>query len=129
MGNTSRPTANPYLAILVAWLFPGAGHAVLGRWGRAGIFAALVLAFALLGCQLDGRLYTLDNAQRFLHYVAVGGAVGIGPIYFVLDQGIGYHGDPAAPGYEYGTAFLITASLMGWLLILDVWDIARGLKE
>ena len=129
MGNPVRPTANPYLAAILSWVFPGMGHAYLGRWGRAVIFAVLVLAFVLLGCQLDGRLYTLDNAQRWLHYVAVVGALGIGPLYFVLDLGIRYQGDPAAAGYEYGTAFLITASLMSWLLILDVWDIAMGLKE
>lgn len=129
MGNSDRPVANPFLAVLVAWLFPGAGHALLGRWGRAAIFAVLVLTFAIVGCQLEGRLYTLDNAQRFLHYMAVFGAVGIGPTYFVLDQGFEYQGDPAAAGFEYGTAFLITASLMAWLLILDVWDIARGYKE
>ncbi len=34
-----------------------------------------------------------------------------------------------APGYEYGTAFLLTAGLMNWLLVLDVLDIARGRKE
>ena len=33
-----------------------------------------------------------------------------------------------APGFEYGTAFLLTAALMNLLLILDAWDIARGRK-
>jgi hypothetical protein len=32
-------------------------------------------------------------------------------------------------GYEYGTAFLLTAGLMNLLLVLDVWDIVRGKKE
>ena len=34
-----------------------------------------------------------------------------------------------AAGYEYGTAFLLTAGLMNLLLVLDAWDIARGKKE
>lgn len=117
------------LAIGLAWLVPGAGHAFLGRWGRALLFLVLVLAFVFLGYSLDGRLYTFDNAQRLLHRVATLGAYGVGFPYFVLHQGMGYQGDPASATYEYGTAFLITASLMNFLLVLDVWDIARGWKE
>jgi len=32
-------------------------------------------------------------------------------------------------GFEYGTAFLLTAGLMNLLLVMDAWDIARGRKE
>jgi len=124
-----QPIANPYLAAVIAWLIPGAGHAFLGRWGRAVIFFVLVLTCAAIGVMLDGRLYTFDNAQRFLHWVAATGAFGLGIPYLVLHHGMGYQGDPASASYEYGTAFLITASLMNCLLLLDAWDIARGVKD
>lgn len=124
-----QPIANPFLAMAIAWAIPGAGHAFLGRWGRALLFLALISAFAWIGIGLDGRLYTFGNAQRLLHWVAATGALGLGFPYLVLAHGIAYHGDPAAASYEYGTAFLITASLMNCLLILDVWDIARGVKD
>jgi hypothetical protein len=40
-----------------------------------------------------------------------------------------YEGNVMAAGFEYGTAFLLTAGLMNWLLVFDAWDIARGYKE
>lgn len=131
-GNAARPVqpvGRSLLASGLAWLVPGAGHVFLGRWWRGLAFLILVLAFALLGCDLHGRLYTFENAQRLLHYVAALGAFALGLPYLVLHHVMGYQGDPASATYEYGTAFLITASLMNFLLVLDVWDIARGLKE
>jgi len=57
------------------------------------------------------------------------GAMGMGIPYFVLRYGFGYEGDVVGAGFEYGTAFLLTAGLMNLLLVLDVWDISRGKKE
>jgi len=128
-GAPVEPVANPALAAGLAWLFPGAGHAFLGRWGRAALFVVLVFTFAVLGCTLHGRLYTFDTAQRLLHHIAALGALGLGLPYLVLDHVLGYQGDPMSAAHEYGTAFLITASLMNLLLVLDAWDIARGLKD
>jgi hypothetical protein len=34
----------------------------------------------------------------------------------------------AAFGYEYGTAFLLTAALMNLLLVFDAMDVSRGRK-
>jgi hypothetical protein len=53
----------------------------------------------------------------------------MGVPYFVLRWGVGYEGNVMGAGYEYGTAFILTAGLMNWLLILDTFDIARGKKE
>ena len=55
--------------------------------------------------------------------------MGMGLPYFLLRYLAGYTGEVIAPGYEYGTAFLLTAGLMNLLLVLDAWDIARGKKE
>lgn len=128
MPGTDRGKPVAFLLSLAAWLVPGAGHALLGRWGRAGVFASLVVTFTLVGCGLGGHLYTFDTAVRLLHYLASLGAMGMGTIYFLLDGVLGYQGPPAAPTHEYGTAFLLTAGLMNLLLILDSWDIARGYK-
>lgn len=123
-----KPIANPFLAAFLAWLVPGGGHAFLGRRGRGALFLVLVLAFAALGCGLDGHLYTLGTSQRFLQYIAAFAAWGLGLPYVFLHHVLGYQGDPGVGTYEYGSAFLITASLMNLLLILDAWDIARGIK-
>jgi hypothetical protein len=101
------------VAAVFAWLIPGLGHVYLKRWQR--------------GSTLQGNLYRPMPNQP-LSTLATLGAMGMGAPYFVL-RGAGYAGDIVAPGYEYGTAFLLTAGLMNLLLVLDAWDISRGKKD
>ncbi len=117
----------PFIAGLLAWLVPGAGHFYLGRRGRAAAFFSIVLAAIVAGWQLDGQLYHFLAGKPLWNLGAVG-EIGFGVAYLVLRYGLGFEGDPGAPGFEYGKAFLITAGLMNYLLVLDAWDIARGKK-
>ena len=114
--------------LAIAWLIPGAGHFLLGRRGRGVIFFVLVLAMILTGVSLSGNLYRV-LADQPLTILATLGSMGMGAPYFLLRYYLGYQGDLTSVGYEYGTAFLLTAGLMNLLLIMDVWDIARGRKE
>jgi hypothetical protein len=115
-----------YLAVVLAWVVPGAGHVFLGRRGRGLAFFAIVLASLTLGFLLQGELYR-DIGQP-LATLATLATAGMGLPYFLL-RGIGYTGNIDAAGYEYGKAFILTAGLMNILLMLDAWDIARGEKE
>lgn len=123
-----RPGANPYVAVVAAWLVPGAGHLLLGRRGRAALFFVLVLVSAAIGCQLHGQLYQIVRGQP-LSILGTIGSMGMGLPYFLLRYVLRYEGDVISAGYEYGTAFLLTAGLMNLLLVLDAWDIALGKKE
>ena len=123
-----RPRVNPYVAVVAAWLLPGAGHLLLGRHLRALLFFVLVVASIAIGCQLHGNLYQVIPGQP-LTMLATAGTMGVGLPYFVLRYLIGYQGEVVAAGYEYGTAFILTAGLMNLLLVLDAWDIALGKKE
>jgi hypothetical protein len=123
-----RRTGNPVLAGILAWLFPGLGHLYLRRWGRGLVFAALVVTSILVGCDLRGNLYRPEPNEP-LTKLGTLGAMGMGVPYFYLRYGRGYEGDVVGAGFEYGTAFLLTAGLMNWLLVLDAWDISRGKKE
>jgi hypothetical protein len=115
-----------YLAVVLAWLLPGAGHVFLGRRARGLAFFVIVLASLALGWALQGELYR-DIGQP-LSTLAALACAGMGLPYFLL-LGVGYTGNVDAAGYEYGKAFILTAGLMNILLILDAWDIARGDKE
>ena len=123
-----RPAINPYLAALAAWLVPGVGHFLLGRRARGLLFCALVLASLAIGCQLQGNLYQVVPGQP-LTWLATFGTMGMGLPYFLLRFALDYRGEVVAAGYEYGTAFILTAGLMNLLLMLDAWDIALGKKE
>ena len=118
----------PWVASLLAAVFPGTGHFYLGRRGRAAVFAAIVLCAAALGVMLHGNLWTPVEG-RPLTWLATLGTMGMGLPYFLLLFGLRYAGDISAPGFEYGTAFLLGAGLMNLLLVLDAWDIATGRKE
>jgi hypothetical protein len=120
--------ANPLLAGVLAWLVPGMGHVYLKRRLRGLIFFVVVLATLLVGWHLEGNLpRRLPNQP--LSYLATAGAIGMGVPYFLLRYGLHYEGNLVAAGFEYGSAFILTAGLMNLLLVLDAWDIASGKKE
>lgn len=116
------------VASVAAWLVPGLGHIVLKRWQRGLLFFMLVMVSIVVGCHLEGNLYRVAPNQP-LSMLATLGSMGMGIPYLVLRYGLDYTGNIVGAGYEYGTAFLLTAGLMNWLLVLDAWDIARGKKE
>lgn len=119
---------HPVVAAVLAWIFPGVGHAVLGRRKTALAYAAIVTATFLLGLSFEGRLYTIDRSQplTILATFAVSGAglLNLGARFLSDNPG----GSILAPTYEYGCAYLLTAGLMNLLLMLDAWDIAAGKK-
>lgn len=119
---------NPVVAAVAALLVPGLGHFYLRRRRRGLVFFLLVLVEVWVGCALQGNLYQILPNEP-LSVLGTLGAMGMGIPYFVLRYAWSYAGDIVAPGYEYGTAFLLTAGLMNWLLVLDAWDISLGKKE
>lgn len=132
MSGDREPEAGvPWRAVglcALAWLVPVSGHLLLRRRGRALVFAAVLLTAVLVGVSLDGNLHRILPGQPLTVLFTLG-SMGIGAPYFVLRWGMGYVGVPEAPGYEYGTVFLLSAGLMNLLLVLDVWDIARSRKD
>ena len=123
-----RPQGNAVVAVLSAWLVPGLGHIYLKRRLRGLAFFVLVMVSIFIGCRLEGNLYKVVPGQP-LSVLATLGSMGMGFPYFLLRYGIHYQGNIMGAGYEYGTAFLLTAGLMNLLLTLDAWDIVRGKKE
>ena len=116
------------LAVALAWIFPGLGHAYLGRRRTALYYALIVTATFLLGLSFEGRLYTIDRTQplTILATFAVSGTGLLNLAARILSSNPG--GTILAPTYEYGCAYLLTAGLMNLLLMLDAWDIASGRK-
>jgi hypothetical protein len=123
-----RPQGNAAVAVLSAWLVPGLGHIYLKRRLRGLAFFVLVIVSMLVGCRLEGNLYQVVPGQP-LTVLATLGSMGMGFPYFLLRYALHYKGNIMGAGYEYGTAFLLTAGLMNLLLVLDAWDIVRGKKE
>jgi hypothetical protein len=140
-------TPKVWLALLVAWLLPGAGHLLLGRIRRGLLFAAIVWCCFGLGLAHTGRLALKDPRQPFLTTLQVVANLGVGPADLIARVKV--YGKPAYSAHSrgpkagrddrlsifrqrersslsiYGTAYLWTAGLMNLLLLFDVWDIGR----
>ena len=117
------------VAMILAYLIPGAGHIYLGRRARGLTFFAIVTILFLLGLWLDGVLYTIANAQRqLLGLLAAVGSMGSGLVY-LFGRMFGPMGDFKSFTFEYGRMFTLTAGLMNLLLVLDCHDIAAGRKQ
>ncbi|HEU4693687.1 MAG TPA: DUF6677 family protein [Vicinamibacterales bacterium] len=116
-----------YLMCVAAWFLPGAGHLWLGRRQKGLVFlVSLTLMFAF-GLWLEGRLFPFEISQPLVALAAIAD-VGIGLPYFVAKAiGVGA-GRVVAITYEYGNTFVIAAGLLNMLVVLDVFDIAKGRK-
>ena len=130
-----------WLIGLAAWFFPGAGHLLLHKWGRAGLMGGAVWVCFLVGLAMGGHLFyvNMEDATSFFQWSVLiqippmAADVGSGILYivcFLLD--IGFRDDPAQAAratYEYGTTFLLIAGLLNYLTMLDAFDIAVGRKS
>lgn len=115
-----------WLAAAVAFLVPGLGHLVLGRRGRALLFAVLIFGALAIGVALEGPLMFFEGG--IIGILVTLASMGVGLPYWALWL-TDYQGAPLAIGFEYGKAFIATAGLMNLLLVLDAWDVACGRKE
>ena len=125
-----RPGLTPIAAAMrsvAAWVVPGAGHWLRGHRKRALFYLVVVAVTLACGVYLDGRISANSPGQPLAGLATIG-SMGAGLAYVTLRL-LGYQGDLLSQSYEYGTAFLITAGVMNWLLVLDTWDIATGRKE
>ncbi|MCD4750082.1 MAG: hypothetical protein K8R59_11980 [Thermoanaerobaculales bacterium] len=139
-GQAVEPVAYGLLAL--AWFVPGLGHWVLGKKTRAVVFASVITAGFITGLVLGGELGVpkVENPFSWLAtFAGMGNGVlylvrllwlnGLGGLFSGLPLGLVGGGDPVGAGFIYGKTFLITAGLMNYLAVLDVSDIARGVKE
>jgi hypothetical protein len=116
------------LALIAALILPGAGHAMLGKWGRAVAIAAILLGTFGLGIMLEGRVYVVARSLLSLFYSF--GDAGLGLVYALcLFTGFGLDVHAEAPTFEYGSNLILVAGLLNYLVALDAYDIGAGRKS
>ena len=109
------------------WLLPGIGHIALRLWGRGIAFMLAVMLMFVLGGGRQGKLYGLTPEQP-LHIFAFIANMGVG-IPYIIAQRLGFGtGVISAPSYDYGDTYLWVSGLLNYLVVLDVFDVARGRK-
>ena len=58
------PQGFVYLPLIAGWLFPGAGHFLLRKWGRGALLSVSIIGMFVLGLAMKGKIYT--GAQDIL---------------------------------------------------------------
>jgi hypothetical protein len=116
------------LAAIMAWLVPGLGHLLLGRWGRALLFFVAVGGLVVTGYLLRGNVFPPHSGDPF------------GTLGFLVDAGTGvfYYAsrffeaagpDVSRAAGDYGTRFIAAAGVVNVLAVLDVTEIATGRRS
>ena len=122
---------------IAAWLVPGLGHVLQGKWVRALLLGGAVWACFLAGFAMGGHLFAFSGfdqgSSSLLQVPPMIGNLGTGLLYIgCWFLGIGFTSGPhlaALPTYEYGWTFLIVAGLLNYLSMLDAFDISAGRKS
>lgn len=115
----SKNTPNPYLAGLLAWLVPGAGHWYLGHRSRGGvIFAAVCITF-LLGITLSGlEMIDPQNAKAWFCAQLLCGTPTL--ISLLVQDPTTTINEIYGRGVDLGQVYAGVAGLLNLLCILDV---------
>jgi hypothetical protein len=120
-------TAMSVMAPAAAWLIPGAGHLIQGRWVRGLLLMASIASMFVLGLLMQGRVYR-PNGGDILDILGFIGDVGAGGLYIVtraMDWGQGAIAHATA---DYGTKYIVVAGLLNFISVADAYHIAIGKK-
>jgi hypothetical protein len=139
MANAQNTTAVPakgsadagsmtYIAPVAAWLLPGLGHLIQGRYIRGVLLMLAVFVMFFAGLGMQGKVYSF-NTGDLLDILGFVGDVGAGALYFIakaMDWGIGNIHRAVA---DYGTKFIVVAGLLNVIAAVDAYHIAIGKKQ
>jgi len=124
---------NPIVLGLAAWVLPGVGHALQGRWKRAFVIGAAVWLMFLIGVLGGGSYYPgfpfKDGALLSLLNIFARAGNGVGAAISYLISASPDPGVAARATFEYGGRFIEIAGLLNYLAAMDAVDIAVGRKK
>lgn len=128
--------ADAWLIGLAAWVLPGTGHLLQGRWGRGLLLGGAVWVMFVFGLMVGGHLFGLvgreEGVAALLQVPPAIANLGSGLLYlacWITDTGFIDSSEQAKRAtFEYGNTFLLVAGLLNYLSMLDAFDIRAGRK-
>lgn len=116
-----------YLALIVGWLVPGAGHLLTGRWLRGLLLFAAITSMFWLGIAMQGQIYA-PNTGDILDMLGFVGDLGNG-LFYVIGQMKGLGQIPVQTVWaDYGTKFIVVAGLLNFIAAVDAHNLRIGRK-
>ncbi len=131
----SSATATPgraWLCAVLAWLIPGAGHLLQGKWVRGLLAGGVVWGMYGLGRVCGGHFFPLGGSSGGTYLDVFWSFMNLGTGLLYLASyltGSGWVEQPQLITYEYGDTFLKVAGLLNYLVMLDAFDIGVGRKS
>ncbi len=118
----------PVAVLIAGWLFPGAGHFMLGKFVRAGLLALSIVGMFAIGIALAGKVYS-PNTGDPLDMLGFAGDLGSGLLYGLARMlGWGTAAVQVATA-DYGTKFIVVAGLLNVVAAVDAHSLASGRKR
>ena len=125
----AKTTTVPPAAILIAaWLVPGAGHLLLGKWIRGLLLMVSILCMFAIGIALEGKIY-VPNTGDPLDMLGFVGDLGSGILYFLARTFDWGHSSVQIAIADYGTKFIVVAGLLNIICAVDAHSLATGRKR
>ncbi len=124
---------NPLMIGILSWLFPGAGHLLLGKLKRGLIIGGVIWGMFIIAIISGGAYYpglTFKEGQLLvlLNIFSTLGN-GSGAIIGAMLNTNPPENVAALMTFEYGGRFLEVAGLLNFLAVIDVFDIHSGRKK
>ena len=115
-----------YLPLIAGWLFPGAGHFLLRKWGRGALLSASIIGMFVMGLAMKGKIYS--GASEILEMLGMAGELGNGLLYFA-GRTMGWGADQVmVTTADYGTKFIEVAGLLNVIAAVDAHNLRTGRK-
>ena len=116
------------MALILAWLIPGAGHMLLGKWVRGLLIFVSILGMLLVGLGLQGKIY-VPNTGEILDMLGFAGQLGLGVLYMLARVfGWGSAAVTTTMG-DWGTKFIVVGGLLNLISAVDAHSLANGRKS
>lgn len=115
-------------ALLLGWLIPGAGHLLTRHWIRAALLFVSITTMWLLGLAMGGRLY-LPGGGEPLGTLGFVGDLGSGLLYLLGYVGGWGRAVVQVVTADYGTKFIVVASLLNVIAAVDAHNLRIGRKQ
>jgi hypothetical protein len=121
------PQGFVYLPLIAGWLVPGAGHFVLGKWGRGALLSASILGMFATGLAMDGQIHA--GAHDILDLLSMAGDLGNGLLYFVSRM-MGWGSTLVqVTTADWGSRFIVVAGLLNVIAAVDAHNLRTGRKQ
>jgi TM2 domain-containing membrane protein YozV len=124
---------NPYLIGIIAWLLPGVGHLMQGRFVRGIIIGVVIWTMFIIAIFSGGAYYPgfdfKDGALLYLLNIFARFGNGLGALISFFLSASPPPNVAAWATFEYGGRFLEIAGLLNYMATMDAVDISFGRKK